>query len=96
VGVLTQHCDEGIDNETNNKQHLSEGSPEFRFTIPLHSHYIDNGVKYHDDSYNGSSGDSVAPEVNDHIASCHFERHQDRLEDEEVPTSLVIVRISAF
>lgn len=43
---LTQHGDEGVDDQAYDQQHLAESSPEFGLAIPLDCHQIDDSVEY--------------------------------------------------
>jgi hypothetical protein len=85
---LTKHRNESVDDQPNNQQHLPQRSPELSLTVPLHSHHIDESIEHHNNRYHRPSRNSVTPKVDDNVASCHFKRHQDCFEDEEVPAGL--------
>jgi hypothetical protein len=88
VGSLTKHGDEGVDDQSDDQQHLTQRRPEFGLAVPLHCHHVDESVENHDDGYNRSGGNGIAPEMDDNVASGHFKGYQDRFEDEEVPAGL--------
>jgi hypothetical protein len=85
---LTKHRNESVDDQSNNQQHLPQRSPELGLAVPFHGHHIDESIEHHNNRYHRSGRNSITPKVDDNVASCHFKRHQDCLEDEEVPAGL--------